>query len=112
MTKPGEFHHVPVRYLSDDGDLYTFMQKKSNALAVGNEIVPYLDNPGVPERWRFRYIVVQTIYGNESYTRRLTIGYPSNPLYQGAQNTLVIDGVTWRVISRKGESRRGGRASQ
>lgn len=112
MTAPGEFDQAICLYLSDDGTAYTISQKRETAVALGNQIVDTRGAQGVPERWRFRYIEVMGINTatNRLYQRIYVICSPTNPLFSGDQNTVSIDGFTWRVTSRHGENMRGPKA--
>ncbi len=109
MTFPGEFDQAIVAYTSDSGEQFTISQKLTNAFAVGNTIVPTRTNQGIPEFWNFRTITIQTVVPvtYKLYKRKLVIGDPNNPYFVGTVNTLGIDGVVWRITSRKGERRRG-----
>ena len=107
MTLPGEFNHSIIAYTSDNGTTYTYSQKTELATLVANTIVPYRFEQAIPERWRLRTITIATVYGGRYYTRRIVIGSNTNPLYIGFRNSVDIQGVTWRVIGRTGEYRRG-----
>lgn len=109
LTFPGEFDQAICLYKSDTGTLFTVSQKRETALALGNQIVDSRINEGVPERWRFRTISVQYLLVStyRVYQRDYIICDPLNPLFTGQQNTVVIDGATWRVTGRHGEDMRG-----
>lgn len=107
MTRPGEFDKAIIAYTTEGGEILTVNQKRSLAVAVGNLIVPTRGRQGIPERWRYRYITIVTVYGGKYYARRVVIAHPVNPLWTGQQNSLQIDGVIWRVTERRGEYRRG-----
>jgi hypothetical protein len=107
MTRPGEFEQAIYAYRTDEGEILTISLKRSLADLVGNPQVPMRLAQGRPERWHFRTITIQTVFGSEVFTRRIVICDPRNPLFRGTQNLLPIDGVMWRVTSRRGEYRRG-----
>lgn len=108
MTLPGEFKQCIVNYFTDDGTLLTVSQKRSVAQAVHNPITQLRGkSQGVPERGRLRTITIATTRGGEYFTREIFICNKANPLWTGAQRTVVIDGWTWQVIERRGEYRRG-----
>jgi hypothetical protein len=107
MVRPGALKSAIIIYVTDAGELFTTSQAYANAVALGNNVVPTRINPGVPERWKLRKITVQTIADGELFSRRYVIGFPSNPLWTGAVNNVLIDGVMWHVTSRTGEYRRG-----
>lgn len=107
MSVPGEFNQSAIRYVADDGQVFTISQKRANALAVGNTVVPRGNLQGTPERWRLRYIIAVTIYGGRFYKRKIVIGSIGNPVFQGLRSTISLDGATWMVTTRKGESSRG-----
>jgi hypothetical protein len=107
MSVPGEFNQHAIRYVADDGQTFTVSQKLSNAIAVGNTVVPRGNNQGFPERWRLRYIWCATIYGGKYYKRQIIVGDANNPVFVGTKKTVQLDGQTWMVKGRKGESTRG-----
>jgi len=111
MASPGDFKQIIVQYISDSGRIFSFSQTARNARAVRNVILPVRGVQGVPERWKMRYIIIQSLIRGEVYTRRIKIGNVNNPLFTGEQNTLQLDGVVWRVVARRGESSRGPKLS-
>lgn len=108
MTLPGEFKHCIVNYTTDDGILLTVSQKKQLAEIVNNPITLIRGKAqGIAERGRLRTITIATIHGGTYFKREIVICRVDNPLWRGSQKTVTIQGVTWFVIERRGEYRRG-----
>lgn len=107
MTRPGEFEQAVYAYLTDENQVITISLKRSLADLVGNQQVTQRFAQGKPERWKLRTITIQALSGGELYSRRVVICEAENPLFKGTQNFIAIDGVLWRVTSRRGEYRRG-----
>lgn len=107
MTRPGENDKAIVLYVTDEGTSLSILQKASMAAAVNNLVLPMHQQQGIPERWRLRHIFIGTVSGGRYYRRKVVIGNPQNPLFTGQFSFVVIDGIQWVIIERKGESRRG-----
>lgn len=108
MTKPGADRQVIVRYTTDGGTTFTIDQKKTNAEAIGNIIVPFHTPFGRQERGRLREVEIVTwlvdIHGNPKvYRRTIAIGDRFNPYFTGQLTVVYIEGVAWRVMRRIGE---------
>jgi hypothetical protein len=104
MSLPGENNQAIINYAADTGEIFQISQKAKDATAVGNFPAPFRQNQGLPPRWKGRYVTIEVVVAGQLYSRRLVIADANNPIYRGQQNTVVIDGVTWRVKSRNGES--------
>jgi len=72
-----------------------------------NPVVSNSEVQGFPQRWKLRTVTLQTVYGGELFTRREVVCNSNHPIFVGLQNSLIIQGVLWRVVARSGEYRRG-----
>jgi len=97
-----------VNYTADDDTLYAVLLDEGNA-----EAADFLDYSGtadgdvIPRYFQMRY--VNTVNA-EGITRKFYVGTPDSDLLAGG-GSIVVDGITWNVSSKRGESRRLPRAA-
>ena len=98
----------PFQYVADNGTEYNVELDNSIAVAVGNDesTDAGLDRVSVSGRLPLapRYInVVAT--GDDNIRKRVVIGSATNPLFVGTSSSFTANGVTFSVLSSRGERR-------